>query len=202
MKILPILRKRRTVRRFSERGVSRGMVRTLIRAGCLAPSAHDLRPWRVVAIDDIKVKERLADLSSAAYLRSLNSRNVAGAKEKAIRARLRLVRAPVILVVCLDRSSLRREDSYRRKRNEWIMATQSVSAMVQNILLQASAMGLAGCWRGVALFLGGTLSAVLDLPPSFEPQALVEVGYPSEAPRKRMAQPVDAVLRFNTWAGE
>jgi coenzyme F420-0:L-glutamate ligase/coenzyme F420-1:gamma-L-glutamate ligase len=199
MKISPVLEKRRSIRSFQKRRVPRWMIRSIVAAGCTAPSAHDLRPWRVVALDDRSRKSELATVSAKAYFESLISRGIENARDKSEKAKSRILSAPVILVVCLDRSVLRAEKSTRRKRNEWIMGTQSVAAMVENMLLQASELGLGACWRGSALFISKWLKRLLFLPNSFEPQAIVEIGYPSTIPREKKLERLEEKLRFNVW---
>jgi iodotyrosine deiodinase len=57
-----IIKKRRTVRMFSDRAVPREVIETVIRAAGTAPSGAHKQPWRFVAISnaDIKHKIRMA----------------------------------------------------------------------------------------------------------------------------------------------
>ncbi len=196
---LALILQRRTIRRFEAKKVDRNKIIGILKAALSAPSAHNLQAWRILVIDDASKKEQLADLASKLYYKSLIARNIAGATVKAGKARERIVSAPVILILFLARDELRKEASWRRIRNEWIMGTQSLAAMAQNILLAASALGLGACWRGVALFMANHINREFNIPHSMEPQALIELGYPMQKPKPKKVRDMKEVVHFNEW---
>ncbi|MCC5822216.1 MAG: nitroreductase family protein [Phycisphaerales bacterium] len=53
------LRRRRTVRMFSDRPVSRATIEWVIRAGGTAPSGANKQPWRFVAVSDPAMKHKI-----------------------------------------------------------------------------------------------------------------------------------------------
>lgn len=53
------LRRRRTVREFSDRPVDRGVIEDCLRAAGTAPSGANLQPWRFVAVSDPAIKHRI-----------------------------------------------------------------------------------------------------------------------------------------------
>ena len=63
------------------------------------------------------------------------------------------------------------------------MAAQSTAMALQNLLLAAHADGLGACWMCAPLFCPGAVRQALDLPPGWEPQALVTLGFPVDAGR-------------------
>lgn len=60
--------------------------------------------------------------------------------------------------------------------------TQDLSAAMQNILLQAVELGLAGCWLGVypRKERMEAISKVIGLPDEIEPFGIAAVGYPTD----------------------
>jgi nitroreductase len=54
-----VMRRRRTVRAFSDRPVSRGTIEWICRAGGTAPSGANKQPWRFVAVDDPALKREI-----------------------------------------------------------------------------------------------------------------------------------------------
>lgn len=54
-----VMRRRRTVRMFSDRPVSRETIEWVVRAGGTAPSGANKQPWRFVAVSDPATKHRI-----------------------------------------------------------------------------------------------------------------------------------------------
>lgn len=57
--VLETLRKRRTIREFSDKPVSRELIETCIQAAGTAPSGANHQPWHFVAISDSETKRRI-----------------------------------------------------------------------------------------------------------------------------------------------
>ncbi|MGA7541223.1 MAG: nitroreductase family protein [Steroidobacteraceae bacterium] len=53
------MHRRRTVRQFSARPVSREVIEQCLRAACSAPSGANMQPWRFVAVSDPMLKRRI-----------------------------------------------------------------------------------------------------------------------------------------------
>ena len=53
------MHRRRTVREFSARPVSRQTIEQCLRAACSAPSGANMQPWRFVAVSDPELKRRI-----------------------------------------------------------------------------------------------------------------------------------------------
>ena len=70
------------------------------------------------------------------------------------------------------------------------MAVQSVALACQNLLLAAHAHGLGGCWMCAPLFAPDIVRSALALPESWQPQALITLGYPAEA-RESTREPLE-----------
>jgi len=78
--------------------------------------------------------------------------------------------APVAIAVCMDVS-----DSYNREKD--LMA---IGACIQNILLEAHALGLGACWLGEILNKKEAAAKYLNLQADLELMAVVTLGYPDE----------------------
>lgn len=53
------LRRRRTVRQFSDRPVPRDIIEACVWAACSAPSGANLQPWHFVVVSDATIKRRI-----------------------------------------------------------------------------------------------------------------------------------------------
>lgn len=54
-----VMRRRRSVRMFSDRPVPRAVVEELVRCAATAPSGANLQPWRFVAVSDPELKRQI-----------------------------------------------------------------------------------------------------------------------------------------------
>ena len=188
-----LVRSRRSIRRFSPKPISREVVEELIELAIRAPSPHNRQPWRFAVLRGSGVKARLAH-AMGERLRADRSRDGDPAEQieaDVARSRARIEGAPVTLVAAL---SMRDMDPYadgHRSQAERMMAVQAVAAAVQNVLLLAHARGLGACWMCAPLFCPETVSAALELPDDWEPQALVTLGVADGPGRDRPRRPIE-----------
>ncbi len=82
--------------------------------------------------------------------------------------------APVSICVFLDKTAV-----YNREKD--ILA---VGACIQNMLLQAHAMGLGSCWLGEILNKKEEVREFLNVHADCELMAVVSLGYPKDKPAK------------------
>lgn len=59
------IRRRRSVRQFSDRAVPEGIIRTCLLAAGTAPSGANLQPWQFVVVRDPKVKREIREAAEA-----------------------------------------------------------------------------------------------------------------------------------------
>lgn len=154
----------------------------LLEAATWAPSAHNRQPWRFAVLSTGEAKRRLADAMAARLAADLRAD---GVPEDAIaadtgRSRRRLTGAGALIVVCMTMADMDTYPDARRRSFEHTMAVQGVAMAAQNLLLAAHAEGLGAVWMCAPLFCQDTVRAALDLPPDFEPQGVIALGYPAE----------------------
>ncbi|MFN3742082.1 MAG: nitroreductase family protein [Anaerolineales bacterium] len=176
---LSLLLTRRTIRRFRPEPVPSHLVEEILQAAVYAPSAHNLQPWRFVLLESKETRERLADALTSAMRRDMETE---GASEDEIRARAersrrRLLEAPLAILLCRDRAARR-----AARPEEDLMGIQSIAAAGLQLLLAAHALGLGGNWICWPLYAPAETRQALDLPESWQPEALFFIGYPAESP--------------------
>ncbi len=194
-----VIRERRSIRRYARRPVERTAVERVLAAATWAPSAHNRQPWRFAVIDDVALQARLADAMNAALRADLAADGLPldQIEAQATRRRERLARAPVLILLCMTMADMDAYPDVKRRHAEWTMAIQSAALAGQNLLLAAQAEGLGACWLCAPLFCPDVVRAVLDLPEDWEPQALISLGWPDEAPHKERA-PLESRVKFTT----
>lgn len=196
--IRAIILSRRSVRRYENRPVPRAVLEDVLNAAIWAPSAHNRQPWRFAMITSPDVRGRLA-VAMGERLRADLMRDNAPPDviEKDVsRSFSRITNSPALVLACLSMADMDRYPDERRADFEKTLAVQSTSLAIQNLLLAAHAEGLGACWMCAPLFCPDVVSTALGLPPDWEPQALVTMGYPAET-RHSTRQPLETrVLWF------
>lgn len=177
--LLSLLLTRRTIRRFRPEPIPSHLVEQMLQVAVYAPSAHNLQPWRFVLLESTEARERLASALTTAMRRDMQ---VEGTSAEEIEARVkrsqrRLREAPVAILLCRDRAA-RRADHLK----EDLMGMQSVAAAGLQLLLAAHALGLGGNWICWPLYAPAETRQALDLPETWQPEALFFIGYPDESP--------------------
>jgi coenzyme F420-0:L-glutamate ligase / coenzyme F420-1:gamma-L-glutamate ligase len=191
------LRTRRSIRRFASKDVDREILIRIIETAIHAPSAHNRQPWRFAVLTQPEPKSRLSDSLAAGFRRDLaaDSFPEAEIESQLQRSRNRITGSPVIIVLCMDVSEMDIYPDEKRSRAERTMAIQSVAAAGLQLQLAAHAEGLASVWACWPLFSPEAVCAALDLPETWEPQAMFFIGYPvGEARKKELKQFGDVAI--------
>jgi len=168
MRIPEVIKRRRSIRAFSDRNLSDDEVKLLVEAACRAPSAGNRQPWEFVVVRDEENRRRLAE---AAYGQSF------------------IAEAPVVFVVCADPN---RSASRYGRRGVELYCLQDTAAAVQNLLLTAAHNGLGSCWIGA--FDEEKTAEAIGAPEGVRPVAIVPVGCPAESPPPRPRRDLSAVI--------
>ncbi len=186
------LRTRRSIRRFRPDPVPAPVIEEILLTAAHAPSAHNTQPWRFVLVAPASAgRTRLAEALTSALRRDMTA---AGAPAAEIEARLarsvrRINEAPVLILLCRDVTAVR-----ENKRQDEVMAIQSVANAATYLLLAAHAEDLGGNWICWPLYAQAETRAALDLPETWQPQAMLFLGYPDETPGEKALKPMEEVL--------
>lgn len=117
--------------------------------------------------------------------------------KRTARSRARITSAPVVVVLCVDMSEMDQYLDTRRKKAEYVIATQSAANAGLQLLLAAHAEGLGGVWICSPIFAQETVQKALYLPKAWEPQAMFLLGYPQEIPEARARKSVEEITYWN-----
>ncbi|OGA60100.1 MAG: hypothetical protein A3G81_22130 [Betaproteobacteria bacterium RIFCSPLOWO2_12_FULL_65_14] len=190
---------RRSVRRYRAHDILRRTLEEILACALSAPSPHNRQPARLALIDTARTREQLV---TAMGERLRSDRNRDGDAPELIerdvaRSRARLVGVPVLVLVALSMKDMDCYPDSGRQHAEYVMAVQATAMAGQNIALAAHAAGLASCWMCAPLFCAQTVRAVLGLPPDWEPQGFITIGYADAAAKLRPRKSLeDILLRF------
>ena len=163
-----------------EREVPRALIDELLQLAVTAPNHYRTHPWRFAVITG----DARGRLSQVAY-EAVKAKG--GANEAVLeRQRTQFLRAPAVIVA----ASAPDADPVKDFENK-----HTVAAGVQNILLGATALGLASAWRSGAAMVdedvSGKVKTELGLAPEDEIVAFVYLGYPVGEPGSRQVPEPD-----------
>jgi F420 biosynthesis protein FbiB-like protein len=193
-----LVRTRRSIRKFTPQVVSEDVLTRILETATYAPSAHNRQPWRFTVLTTREPKSRLAEAMATEFARDLSKDGLAETEIAKLleRSKSRINGAPVAIVVCMDPSEMDQYPDDRRRNLEMLMATQSVAAAITNLLLAAHAEGLGSVWTCGPLFAPEVVRETLNLPETWEPQAMIFLGYPDETPKTKKIKPLNEITRW------
>jgi F420 biosynthesis protein FbiB-like protein len=191
MDILEAIAARRSIRKFTDRPVTKETVNAVLAAAILAPSGKNHQSWRfvVVAGDDKRaqmirvMREGITDTKA----RGIDTGS-------AIMTARVMDRAPVTIFVFNPEGVAPWASHSLAQTVMETVDTQSIGAAIQNMLLAAQAMGLGAVWMCDVWSAYQQLEAWLG--ESGQLVAAVALGYPDEQPVARPRHPLSEVVHW------
>jgi coenzyme F420-0:L-glutamate ligase/coenzyme F420-1:gamma-L-glutamate ligase len=190
------LRTRRSIRRFKPDPIPDSVIHNILTTAAFAPSAHNRQPWRFCVVTDLSAKTKLADAMAIEFERDLEKDGLPLIEiQKLIsRSRERILTAPVVILLSVDMTDMDVYPDEKRNKAEYLMAVQSVANAGVQMLLAAHAEGLGGVWVCSPLFVQEIIQTVLELPKTWEPQAMFFLGHLQDIPEVRERKPLDTIV--------
>ena len=149
--IMEVIKKRRSVRRYSSQDIREEVLKEILEAARLAPSAKNLQAWKFIVVRDKATKERLAE----------------AAKEQQF-----ISEAPVII------AGVATYPEYVMTNGIPACHIDLAIAM-EHIALAAAEKGIGTCWIGA--FYQDRVKKILGVPDECIVVALMPLGYPVDA---------------------
>ena len=141
---------RYSVRSFQNRPIEEEMLNLILEAGRVAPTACNFQPQKIYVAKSAESRQKLASVCRCTF------------------------DAPVILVVCYDRTR-----DWKNKLMPGYESGETDAAIVcTHMMLQAFELGIGSCWVGY--FNAQAVADVLGLPEHITVSALLPMGYPAE----------------------
>jgi F420 biosynthesis protein FbiB-like protein len=194
--LLEFLKTRRSIRHFSSDPVPPELVERVLATAIWAPSAHNAQPWRFVRLVSAESRQKFVSAMSDTFFHQLQAdgmdpqditRRIEGSQQ-------RILNAPVVILLCLDSGRGTSYPDPTRQQAEHLLGVQSVALVGGTLLLAAHACGLGGLWMAAPLFAQQVARTSLDLPPDWEPQALILLGFPESVPPPPSRLPLSSLV--------
>jgi len=146
---------RRTIRKFDQKKIDPEILKKIVNAGRLAPSAANLQPLEYLIIDDEDLKKKIfPNIAWAGYIKPEGD---PGEDE----------RPAVYIIILAD-----------KKINP--APERDIGASVENMNLVAEEEGMGCCW--IAAFKKKEINSIISVPSNLSAELILAVGYPLEKP--------------------
>ncbi|MFH1728460.1 MAG: nitroreductase family protein [Pseudomonadota bacterium] len=164
--ILEIIKKRKSIRRYLPDKVDRKIIDVIIDAGRLAPSSQNTQSWRYIVIDDDKLLIEFNDIAFSGLAKPNNW----------------IRKAPCIILGCCDKRVFAKQSDDKLRKfiskiapSKYNFLEMDVAISMQNMVLQATELGLGTCYVG--WFNKNKVKKFFKLPKGVEPILLTPIGY-------------------------
>ncbi len=177
MNFLDLAKKRRSIRAYRDRPVSRATIDRCIEAARLAPSACNSQPWYFIVIDDVGTRKELCGkVFSGVY-----SMNTFAAT------------APVIVAVVTRRPGYASRAGGFLKGTNYSLIDTGIAC--EHFILQAALEGVGTCWLG--WFNERAARRLLGVRSGERIHVLISLGYPrEEAPEVTSRKGIGEIRKY------
>ncbi|MFQ5907066.1 MAG: nitroreductase family protein [bacterium] len=168
MSFLDLVRKRQSVRRYSNKPVERRKIERCLQAARLAPSTCNSQPWRFIVVDDPQLKDAIA-------------RETFG---KVLSFNRFCLEAPALIIVITQKGNITSRIGGVIKNKRYNLIDVGIAA--EHFCLQAAEEELGTCMLG--WFNEEAVKKVLNIPEQKRIDLIIALGYPESAeirPKKR-----------------
>ncbi|MFP4348936.1 MAG: nitroreductase family protein [Desulfococcaceae bacterium] len=149
-----LLRKRRSIRKYSDRPVEKDKIDTLLKSALLAPSSKGIRPWQFIVVDD---RETLQKLSQAKPHGASFVANAAAA---------------IVVIADTEKSDVWVEDA--------AIASVILLMMIEDLDLGGCWCQIRERTYDANATASEYVKWALDIPENFEVESIIGFGYPAE----------------------
>jgi nitroreductase len=171
MKFIELAEKRSSIRSFKPDPVPEEVLKEVLQAGNLAPTAKNLQPFQFIVVREPSRLDELAASYPAPFFRE----------------------APAVIAVCTEPSK-----GWTRDRHDGKNYTEVDAAIAaDHMTLAAADLGLGTCW--IAAFDPVKAGEALGLPEGVEPLILLPLGYPNMEGREKDRKSLEELVRYEQW---
>ena len=170
MEFSDLIQKRYSVRAYRSDAVEEDVLKQVLEAARLAPTAANRQPFQIIVIQTAGREDQLRRIYDREWF----------------------TQAPLVICVCgiPDRGWVRGYDDKN-------YTAVDVAIAMDHIILAASDLGLGTCW--IAAFDQQAAREVLELPQGVEPVVFSPLGYPADQPTTKERKALSDLVRYERW---
>ena len=173
--LLGVLCARRSVRQYQDRPIPPEVLKRILEAGRIAPSARNVQEWRFVVVQKEETRKRLVPACAGQSF---------------------VAQAPCVLACCATLTD------YVMRCGQ-LAYPIDVAIAIDHMVLQATAEGIGSCWIGA--FYEDQVKEILGIPQEVRVVEMLTLGYPVEPllpipPDKKKRKPLVEIVCWETWS--
>ena len=168
--VLEAIKKRQSVRSYQNKEIPEDVLRQVLEAGRLAPSANNKQHWKFIVVKDEDLRKKL----------------VPACKNQKF-----VEEAPVVIAGCGT------DPDYVMTCGEHSYSIDLAIAL-DHISLEAASLGLGTCWIGA--FYQDQVKEILGVPEGVRVVNLLTLGYPKELGPKTGRKPLSEIVCYNKYS--
>lgn len=170
--ILDVIRTRRSTRNMTGQPIPEDTLKAILEAGRLAPSWKNGQCWRLIVVKDPARRALIARESSRGEVMTV---------------------APVVIVGC----ALPEQSGHFNEQDYYLV---DMGIVLEHIILEATAQGIATCWIGI--FNESLIKESLGIPEDVRVVNMVIMGYPAEERNPRPRLSIEEIAFVDSWPAE
>lgn len=188
MDFFATVKRRRSIRRFTDQTIPHEDIISIIEAATLAPSATNEQPWHFIVIRDNETKNTLRDIVNAIMEEEISSTADRSRIQRLSRMKnysVHFADAPVAIAVLAQPWTGGSGHFSTKETTPRDLGIESVSMAVAHLQLAATALDYGSCFSSApAEFARAEIEAVLDAKPPWFLIGIVSLGTPSMEPQR------------------
>ena len=195
--VISCIKGRRSIRKYSNKDLSKEIIEEIIDAGKYAPSAENRQPWRFVVITNKDFIKKLSEEVKREIGNIIKNRRKLRKRYKELEDDATILflsaiaksktsiffDAPVVVFIITD---------------DKIFNDESCACCAQNMMLYAWSIGIGSCWIGFAKFLemNRDIMKEIGLPDGYHISACLTFGYPEKIPQTPLRNPMAGIIKW------
>ncbi|OQX81526.1 MAG: hypothetical protein B6D56_02330 [Candidatus Omnitrophica bacterium 4484_70.1] len=193
MNIQQIIKKRRTIRLYKTKVISKSLINKIIEAGRWAPSAENSQPWKFIVLKSSKVRNEfiksiIAKDYSKKFLTPVNL---------LLKASFKIIKEAPLIILVYNTHPLSKKIKKLGKVYEklaYLSEIQSISAAIENMFLAATSLGIGMCWLNFPLLIKDEIEKFFKT--KDELVAILTLGYPQEKGKRSKRKPISETVKY------
>jgi nitroreductase len=183
--IRAVLSRQRAHRAFTDEPIDEAVITDILELATRAPSAQNSQPWQFVVVRDAgrraavwELAARVWEMGGSEVTKDAVPDKMHADVEQGVTGGF--AGAPVSIVVCAD------TDRWDRS-----LMDSSIWPATQNLMTAATAHGLGSALTTIATIFADELRAILGLPETIDPLAVIPIGHPAKLLGSSRREPVN-----------